>query len=90
MKFNFYFGQILLCVLIKDDKISLPYDSNVVRHRSLVVNLYLLDIERSHNEILQIESQGTSVYVMSLNKNLEACVGENSWTLDISDFEVSI
>jgi len=75
---------------LRDDKISLPYDSNVVRHRSLVVNLYLLDIERSHNEILQIESQGTSVYVMSLNKNLEACVGENSWTLDISDFEVSI
>lgn len=79
---------------LRDDKLSLPYDSNVVRYRSLVVNLYLLDIERSHNELLQIESQGTttnqnkipplygiSVNVMSLNKNSRACVEENSWTL---------
>ncbi|KEH23105.1 hypothetical protein MTR_7g066510 [Medicago truncatula] len=75
-------------------EVEIQHGKKIKAVKSLVVNLYLLDIERSHNELLQIESQGTttnqnkipplygiSVNVMSLNKNSRACVEENSWTL---------
>ena len=42
-----------------NNKVSLFYDSNVVGSGSLIDNLYMLDVERSYNEILQTSSCGT-------------------------------
>ncbi|RDX86466.1 hypothetical protein CR513_32196, partial [Mucuna pruriens] len=42
-----------------NNKVSLYQNSNIVRSDSLIDNLYMLDVVSSHNEILQIGSQGT-------------------------------
>lgn len=41
-----------------DDTASLSYDLNVIGFMRLIDNLYMLDIERSYNKIMQVESQG--------------------------------
>lgn len=45
--------------LIRNNKFSISYDSNVVGFSSLNDSLYVLDIECPYNKIMQIESHGT-------------------------------
>ncbi len=43
----------------RDTKVSLSYGPNIIGYGSLIDNLYMLDVERSYNQILQISSHGT-------------------------------
>lgn len=87
-----------------NNKFSLSNNSNIVGYGSLIDNLYMLDIERSSTEILQIESRGTKRKFINNSATLwhkrlghiskqriQRLVSEGILEpLDMSDFEVCI
>jgi len=87
-----------------NNKVSLSNNSKIVGYGSLIDNLYMLDMERSSNEILKIESRGTkhkfiNNYATLWHKRLghiskqriQRLVSEGILEpLDMSDFEVCI